>query len=114
MLLKKLVVDPEKTLGNTLIVTEVKPLTDFGKSKKVIGTTLEIVMAERGFDKEIVKLPKVIIEKSQTLQEILDKLENDENAYITLINPEIKLWEIFKDNKTGYTITAEDIELINK
>lgn len=112
MLLKKLIVDPEKTLGNQLIVTEVKPLTDFGKSKKVIGSTIEIVMAERGFDKEIVKLPKVIIEENRTLQEIKDILDNDDSPYIKLINPEIKLWEIFKDNKTGYTITAEDVELV--
>ena len=112
MLLKKLVVDPEKTLGNQLIVTEVKPLTDFGKSKKVIGSTIEIVMAERGFDKEIVKLPEVIIEESKTLQEIKDILDNGDSPYIKLINPEIKLWEIFKDNKTGYTITAEDVELV--
>ena len=112
MLLKKLIVDPEKTLGNQLIVTEVKPLTDFGKSKKVIGSTIEIVMAERGFDKEIVKLPKVIIEESKTLQEIKDILDDGDSPYIKLINPEIKLWEIFKDNKTGYTITAEDVELV--
>ncbi len=112
MLLKKLIVDPEKTLGNQLIVTEVKPLTDFGKSKKVIGSTIEIVMAERGFDKEIVKLPEVIIEESKTLQEIKDILDNGDSPYIKLINPEIKLWEIFKDNKTGYTITAEDVELV--
>lgn len=112
MLLKKLVVDPEKTLGNQLIVTEVKPLTDFGKSKKVIGSTIEIVMAERGFDKEIVKLPEVIIEESKTLQEIKNILDDGDSPYIKLINPEIKLWEIFKDNKTGYTITAEDIELV--
>lgn len=112
MLLKKLVIDPEKTLGNQLIVTEVKPLTDFGKSKKVIGSTIEIVMAERGFDKEIVKLPEVIIEENKTLQEIKNILDDGDSPYIKLINPEIKLWEIFKDNKTGYTITAEDVELI--
>lgn len=112
MKLHQLYIDTERTLGNTLIVTDVKPLTDFGKSKKVIGTTITIVLPDRGFEKENVKLPEVIIEKHQTLQEILQIIENGQSPYITLVNPDIKIYQIFKDNKTGYTITAEDVELV--
>lgn len=78
---RDLVIDPRATVGNKLLLTEVKPYYDYvngTRSTEVAGYKYTVVLLERRYDKLVVKIPgtqQLELKDNETISVRLDNLK---------------------------------------
>lgn len=103
MLLYQLKIDPKETLGENIALIGITDLKDFN-TEEIIGIIAQIVLIDRGFKTEFVKIKN---KKKEDFETILNEIADKNFVRISLENPKIKCWQV--GQKAGVTLSADDI-----